>query len=597
MLPMHGLAPADRSARRSLGIAVALLLAATLGAVSALPGPAAAAGSLHISLYVTSVGGWSDRPGGEKGNPGPAFAVVSGDNVTINLTSEDGLDHGMFIDYNDNGLADTGDYLSPKTSGTTTFSFVPNVPGTFKYCDQLVLLNCGTWSTQRANAAPTVAIEVPTATTSWTAGVAHDIVFNASDPDGDPVEVFLNYSYNAGSVQGSIAGPITAGSNPNHFTWNPSGFTAHDTVIHIVARDSSGLSNSTDSPPFEVDSTPPTILSTVPGSSATGVDRGTGIAVTWSDVMNPASGAPDAFAVRIQGGPWITGSVSWSADLTTMTFRPARALDAATTYEVHVNTSARDGSEPGNHLAAPDTWTFTTNSLTDSNRPTILGVYANPPQQFPSAPVNLSADVQDDVGVSGVTAAITGPSFNENTTMEHLAGTRWFVNRTFPAAGHYNVVVWASDLAGNLASQAIGFDISSNGNTGIPAPASVNVTSSDGVVEVRWTPVSFPGLAGYRVYRGDAVGGPFVRLTNAPLPPNAPTVYVDSPPSGRTHFYTVTAVNATGAESTYAPPSAVTIPPYRPSPILDPVPWAIAGLTLGLILGVLYGTVRRRKLA
>jgi hypothetical protein len=283
--------------------------------------------------------------------------------------------------------------------------------------------------------------------------------------------------------------------------------------------------------------------------------------------------------------------------MTTMTFRPTPALDAATTYEVHVNTTARDGSEPGNHLAAPDSWTFTTNSVTDPNRPTILGVYANPSQQFPNAPVNLTADVQDDVGVSGVTAAITGPSSDENVTMEHLAGTRWFVNRTYAAPGHYNVVVWASDLAGNLASQAIGFDVSSSGNTGIPAPASVTATSSEGLVEIRWTPVSFPGLTGYHVYRGSTVGGPFVRLTIAPLPPTAPTLYHDGPPSGRTYFYTVTAVNATGAESTFAPSSAVTIPPYQSSPLFDPVPWAIAGLTLGLILGVLYGTVRRRKLA
>jgi len=39
----------------------------------------------------------------------------------------------------------------------------------------------------------------------------------------------------------------------------------------------------------------------------------------------------------------------------------------------------------------------------------------------------------------------------------------------------------------------------------------------------------------------------------------------------------------------------VTIPPYQTPPLFDPVPWAVAGVTLGVILGALYGMVWRRR--
>jgi hypothetical protein len=587
----------DRSARPSVTTVVTLMLALTLGGfVTAVSGLGSAV-DRHLALYVNTVGGWATIPGGET-NPGPALAVVRGDHVIVDLTSEDGLDHGLFIDYNNNGLADPGiDYISPTTTSSTSFSFDPNQTGDFDYCDQLVLLNCGRWSTREPNRAPTATIESPTTGTSWTGGLAHDIVFNVSDPDGDPVTVSLSYNYSGG--QGTIAGPFVAGPNPNRYSWTPTGFHSPDTVVHLVAQDPGALSTTVDTPAFEVDSTIPTIVSTTPARGATSVDRGIGITVAWSEDMNVASGAPDTFAVRVQGGPWIPGTVAWSVGTSEMTFRPTSLLSASTTYEVVVNATARDSSDPGNAFDGPDTWTFGTGAGADSNRPNILGVSADPPQQYSDTPVNLTADVQDDVGVAGVSANITGPSFSENVTMEHLSGTRWYVSQTFVEIGTYDAVVWATDNAGNAASQPLSFDISPRGNPNIPAPASVTATSLDGGVEVTWTAVSFPGLSGYHVYRRDAAKNddPFRRLTISPLRPTGPTVYRDGPETGRTYLYTVTAVNETGAESVFAPASRVTVPPYQPSPLLNPVPWAIAGVTLAIILGVLYGTIWRRKLA
>src|SRR5207247_4865211 len=108
--------------------------------------------------------------------------------------------------------------------------------------------------------------------------------------------------------------------------------------------------------------------------------------------------------------------------------------------------------------------------------------------------------------------------------------------------------------------------------------------------------VSSPTLAGYDVYRENGTAGQYTRLTITPIPKAAPTVYRDSSVQpGHTYFYTVTSVNTTGAESGYAQAISVTIPPYTTPPLFDPVPWAVAGVTLGVILGPLYGMVGRRR--
>src|SRR5207253_1303424 len=133
--------------------------------------------------------------------------------------------------------------------------------------------------------------------------------------------------------------------------------------------------------------------------------------------------------------------------------------------------------------------------------PSILAMAADPSVQVVDGFVNLTTDVQDNVGILTVTAAVRGPGFDQNLTMVHASGTRWYVEHNYSAVGHYAFTVWATDSS----------------------------------------------------------------------------------------------VNATGAESGYARAFSVTIPPYTTPPLFDPVPWAVAGVTLGVILGALYGMVWRRR--
>src|SRR5438874_3424238 len=101
---------------RGLGAPV-LLLIVLLAATALLPfvlSQPAKAAQFSLTLYVNALG-WSFTSGGEA-RPGPILLAVQGDQVDATMTSEDRLRHGLSIDYNASGAADSGGFGSPKSS-------------------------------------------------------------------------------------------------------------------------------------------------------------------------------------------------------------------------------------------------------------------------------------------------------------------------------------------------------------------------------------------------------------------------------------------------------------------------------------------------
>jgi hypothetical protein len=122
----------------------------------------------------------------------------------------------------------------------------------------------------------------------------------------------------------------------------------------------------------------------------------------------------------------------------------------------------------------------------------------------------------------------------------------------------YYYAVYSRDLTGNW-TDAVSAGL--NADTGAPAaapdttPPAVpsGVTAADrsgdqgGVINLAWTANTDPDLAGYHVYRAVTSGGPYTRVTLAPL---TTTTFADSGlVNGTTYFYGVTAVDVAGNES------------------------------------------------
>lgn len=112
---------------------VALGIAAALLGLSAFSTPAAAANDVSFTLYGSRAGGWG-LTNTSLTSPGPPLTVHVGDNVTLNLTSVDGIAHRWFIDYNGNNVSNGGEPTSPNFGTGVLWNFtVSNVTGTYHY--------------------------------------------------------------------------------------------------------------------------------------------------------------------------------------------------------------------------------------------------------------------------------------------------------------------------------------------------------------------------------------------------------------------------------------------------------------------------------
>jgi hypothetical protein len=67
-------------------------------------------------------------------SPGPDITVLPGETVDITIKSGDGFTHNWGVDYNGNGIIDTGEPLSNNTATSTSFTFTATTtPGQYTY--------------------------------------------------------------------------------------------------------------------------------------------------------------------------------------------------------------------------------------------------------------------------------------------------------------------------------------------------------------------------------------------------------------------------------------------------------------------------------
>ncbi len=257
-----------------------------------------------------------------------------------------------------------------------------------------------------------------------------------------------------------------------------------------------------------VDATAPTVVSTTPSDSSTGIALGTTISITLDEEINVATTSintadttcigsfqlsMDNFANCIQ----FTGSAVSSNGNKTFTITPAANLAASTTYKVRATTAVQDLA--GNSLAADYTSTtgFTTGIL-DVTAPTISSVIPvdTATNIAPTSTLSVTFSEAINVATTGINSSDTTctGSFQVSsdgfTTCVQFSGTATASNgnQTFtltPAANltastahQFRVTTTIADSAGNNLA-AISTTTFTTGVLDVTAPTITSTTPAD----------------------------------------------------------------------------------------------------------------------
>jgi outer membrane protein assembly factor BamB len=320
------------------------------------------------------------------------------------------------------------------------------------------------WSftTINVNLPPTVDISAPIGGERWTGGSVHTVDWVARDNE-DPtssLRVWVNYSLTGGApFDHQIGGLQGVFGDARPYAWTVPMEDSVSVVLQGTVIDTNGAVGNGASLAFEIDSTPPQVSSTSPLSGENGVPTSVNVIATWSEAMNTVS-AESAFTLK-DTATWSTvpGAFSWAGNA--MTFNPAAMLLPGAQYSANFTTVALDDSQPGDSLAAPYTWTFTTAMGADTTKPTLMDATAIPDPQEVYLPVNVSAVVQDNVAVGFVRLFVTDPlGGTTNTTMSYdsMAG-RYYLERGYGLLGIFDFDVWAADTSGLWNSSSGQFQI------------------------------------------------------------------------------------------------------------------------------------------
>lgn len=209
--------------------------------------------------------------------------------------------------------------------------------------------------------------------------------------------------YVSNGVTPAAVNGITYDSATRTVTFTPSANLAFSTTytvtITTAVKDTIGTAMAankvwsfTTIPP---DTTPPTVTSTSPANTATGIAQNTVITATFSEAMAQAT-VEASGSFTLNNG--ITGTVSYNPATWVATFTPATVLAKNTLYTATISTAMTD--EAGNHLTQIKVWTFTTSgSYSTTTAP--LNNYCNIPPFVTSGANSLKPNVLLVVDNSG----------------------------------------------------------------------------------------------------------------------------------------------------------------------------------------------------
>ena len=202
------------------------------------------------------------------------------------------------------------------------------------------------------------------------------------------------------------------------------------------------------------DTTPPTVISTLPADTAVDVSLNQSLSATFSEAMDPLTITNVSFTLTTTlGGTPVTGAVSYSG--VTATFNPDADLVASTGYTAMITTGVKDLA--GNAKAADKIWNFTTGAAPDTTPPTVDST--DPADLGTGAPINQTltavfSEAMDPLTITNVTFTLvtTIGSTPVSGAVSYISVTATFdPDSDLAASTNYTATITtgATDLAGN----------------------------------------------------------------------------------------------------------------------------------------------------
>jgi hypothetical protein len=258
------------------------------------------------------------------------------------------------------------------------------------------------------------------------------------------------------------SGAVTYSGNTATFTpsTNLNYSTPYQATITTGAKDTAGNAlvssyNWTFTTGPAPDTTPPTVDSTIPVSSATSVSVGSNITVIFSETMDQGTISTTSFTLSASGTP-VAGAVAAvhnaGTGRTEGSFTPSAPLAYSTTYTATITTAVTDSA--GNPLASDYVWTFTTEAAPDTTNPTVTGTNPGMGQIVdPNSTVSATfSETMNGGTLNATTFTLTGPSGAVAGNVSYSALTATFSPTnplSFNTSYSATVTTGAQDVAGN----------------------------------------------------------------------------------------------------------------------------------------------------
>ena len=275
-----------------------------------------------------------------------------------------------------------------------------------------------------------------------------------------------------------------------------------------VPLSQSFLSTFTTASPADV--TPPSVTSVTPADGATSVSLNASVFIVFSKALNSSTITPSTVTVTGQGIGAVSGSISYNAGSSSVTFTPASSLQNDVLYTVTVTTGVRDVA--GNALASNFSSTFRT-------------VGAAPPPDIIPPTVVFTVPAHGSTGVAVSSPVVV--TFSEPMSPSSMSASTIFL----------------SGPGGATVSGNVSYDNSSLSATFTPGAPLQNGATYTLVV-----------TTGVRDAAGNGLTAPYSAAftTVAALPPpdtTPPTVVATVPANGSTNVFVTSPIQVTFSEA------------------------------------------------